>query len=140
MMIGELTRNDNGTVTGWVAEPHYDFPQVFLERNESPTDDAPDFRIMTKSPRGRDVPVGSIWQRTARETGEIYFGGYLKSGPSGYVRLRIYRDQEQPNRWEVVRKDEQGRRAGPQKVAMPDASDTPTRDDERDFSRELEDA
>lgn len=139
-MIGELTRNENGTVTGWMAEPHYDFPQVFLERSAAPAEGDPEFRIMTKSPRGRDVPIGLLWTRKARESGATYFGGYLKSGPSGYVRLRIYRDQEQPNRWEVIRKDDQSKRAGPQKVEMPEASAAPAHDYDRSFERELEDA
>jgi len=139
-MIGELIRNDNGTVTGWMAEPHYDFDQVFLERNSAPADGDPDFRIMTKSPRGRDVPVGFLWTRKAKESGATYFGGYLKSGLSGYVRLRIFRDEQQPNRWEIVRRDQQGKRIGAQKVEMPEADETQAHDYESRFSRELEDA
>ena len=89
-MIGELIRNDNGTVTGWMAEPHYDFDQVFLERNSAPADGDPDFRIMTKSPRGRDVPVGFLWTRKAKESGATYFGGYLKSGLSFKILVYLY--------------------------------------------------
>jgi hypothetical protein len=95
---------------------------------------------MTKSPRGRDVPIGFLWTRKARESGATYFGGYIKSGPSGYVRIRIYRDEKQPNRWEVIRKDDQGKRTGAQKVEMPEADDTQTHDYRSSFTRELEDA
>jgi uncharacterized protein (DUF736 family) len=136
--IGELIRNDNGSVTGWIAEPHYDFPHVFLSRNESDNVDAPDFRVVTKSPRGRDVPVGSLWQRAAKETGEVYFGGYIKSGVSGFVPLRLFRSRQQPHVWNVVRKDEQRRQDGARDAAIPDTADTHAGDDGRSFGREPE--
>lgn len=120
MAIGEMIRNDNGTVTGWIAEAEYDFPQVFLVPVESDNDDAPDFRVMTKSPLGRDVPLGSIWQRASKATGNIYFNGYIKSGSSGYVPLRLLRSNDQGNLWNVVRRDNQQRRqGGPKEADLP---------------------
>lgn len=138
--IGEMTRNDNGTVTGWIAEPHYHFEPLFLARVESDDENAPDFRLVTKSPRGRDLPIGSIWQRTAKDTGETYFGGYISTSASGYVRLRLFQSRKQPNVWNVARKGEQGKRGGSQEATLPEATDTQTRDYESSFSREFEDA
>lgn len=107
--IGKLTRNDNGTVTGFVAETHYDF-DIALGRAKIEGENAPDFQLMTKSPRGRDVPVGYLWQHKGRESGDTYFRGYIKSSQSGFVRLRLYRSRDLSNVWDVLRKDDQGRR------------------------------
>ena len=120
MAIGEMNRNDNGTVTGWIAEVEYDFPHVFLVRFESDNDDDPDFRIMTKSPLGREVPLGFIWQRASQATGNIYFNGYIKTASSGYVPLRLLRSNDKPNVWNVVRRDSQQRRqGGPKEADLP---------------------
>lgn len=118
MSIGEMIRNDNGTVTGWMAEPDYDFPHVFLDRIESDNEDAPHFRLMTKSPRGRDVPLGSIWERAAKESGEVYFRGYIKSGVSGFVPIRLFQSRQKPNVWTVIRKEPQRGQSRPQDTAL----------------------
>ena len=107
--IGKLTRNDNGTVSGFVAEPHYDF-DIFLGSVKSEEEGAPNFQLMTKSPRGREVPLGFIWQDKGKESGEIYFRGYFKSGQSGYVRLHLLRSRDESNVWNVVRRDSQNQR------------------------------
>lgn len=107
--IGTLTRNDNGTVTGFVAETHYDF-EIALGRANIERENAPDFRLITKSPRGRDVPIGYLWQHKGRESGETYFRGYIRSSQSGFVRLLLYRSRELSNVWDVLRKDDQERR------------------------------
>jgi uncharacterized protein (DUF736 family) len=138
--IGEMTRNDNGTVTGWIAEPHYHFEPLFLARVESDDENAPDFRLVTKSPRGRDLPIGSIWQRTAKDTGETYFGGYVSTSASGYVRLRLFQSRQKSNVWNVARKGKQGERGGAQEASLPEATDTQNGNYESSFSREFEDA
>ena len=136
--IGEMTRNDNGTVTGWIAEPHYHFEPLFLARVESGDENAPNFRLVTKSPRGRDLPIGSIWQRTAKDTGETYFGGYISTSKSGYVPLRLFQSRQKSNVWNVARKGEQGKRGGAQEASLPEATETQSRDYESSFSREFE--
>lgn len=141
MNIGELIRNDNGSVTGYIAEPTYDFHNVYLEKVESSNERAPLFNIMTKSPRGRPFRLGSVWERTAKETGETYLGGYIESGVSGFVLLRIFRSRQNPNAWVVVRNLPGGRKQGGAKeVELPEAADEPTRDYDSVFGRELEDA
>lgn len=116
-MIGEMTRNENGTVTGWIAEMHYDFQHVFLAENESGND--ADFAVIGKSPRGRDLPLGYVWEHAARESGEVYFGGYIKSGLSGFVPLRLLQSRRKPGVWNVVRKDDQPRQSRPQQAQLP---------------------
>jgi uncharacterized protein (DUF736 family) len=107
--IGKLTRNDNGTVTGHVAETHYDF-EIVLGRPNYEGENAPDFCLITKSPRGRELPIGYLWQDKGKQSGETYFRGYIKSSQSGFVRLRLYRSRDLSNVWDVLRKDDQGRR------------------------------
>lgn len=140
MNIGEMTRNDDGSVTGFIAEPTYDFEHVFLEKIESSNARAPLFNLKTKSPRGRPFRLGAIWERTAKQTGEVYFGGYIESGVSGYVPLRLFRSRQNPDQWVVVRKLPQRKASGAQGVEIPEGEGETTRDYDSVFGRELEDA
>jgi len=140
MNIGELTRNDDGSVTGYVAEATYDFEGIFLEKVASDHERAPAFNLNAKSPRGRPVRLGSIWERAAKETGEIYFGGYIESSVSGFVPIRLFRSRQNPAVWNVVRKLPQRKASGAQEVAIPEAESDPASDYDRTFGRELEDA
>jgi uncharacterized protein (DUF736 family) len=138
MNIGEMTRNDDGSVTGFIAEPTYDFPRVYLEKVESSNARAPLFDLKTPTPRGRPFRLGAIWERTAKDTGEAYFGGYIESGASGYVSLRMFRSRRNPNAWVIVRNVPGSRKpGGAQEVELPEA---PTSDHDSVFGRELEDA
>ena len=135
MNIGEMIRNNDGSVTGYIAEATFDFENVFLDKVMSDHERAPAFNLKTKSPRGRPVRLGSIWERSAKETGEVYFGGYIESGVSGYVPIRLFRSRANPDVWNVVRKLPQRKQGGAQEVAIPDAES----DHDRSFSRALED-
>jgi uncharacterized protein (DUF736 family) len=140
MNIGEMTSNDDGSVTGYIAEATFDFEGVFLEKVASTNERAPAFNLKTKSPRGRPVRLGSIWERAAKATGEIYFGGYIESGVSGFVPIRLFRSRANPDVWNVVRKLPQRKQGGAQDVAIPQAESELSRDHDRSSSRELEDA
>jgi uncharacterized protein (DUF736 family) len=133
--IGELIRNEDRTVTGYIAEASYDFDHVFLEKVASDHERAPMFNLMTKSPRGRDVRLGSIWERSAKDTGEVYFGGYLESGVSGYVPLRLFRSRQNPDVWNVVRKTDQ-RKQGAEKAGIAEPGDAPANDTSYESERE----
>lgn len=140
MNIGEMTRNDDGSVTGYIAESTFDFENVFLDKVMSDHERAPAFNLKTKSPRGRPVRLGSIWERAAKETGEVYFGGYIESGVSGFVPIRLFRSRANPDVWNVVRKLPQRKTSGAQEVAIPEAESDYSGDYGRSSSRELEDA
>lgn len=140
MNIGEMIRNEDGSVTGYVAEATYDFEGIFLEKVASTHERAPAFNLKAKSPRGRPVRLGSIWERAAKDTGEVYFGGYLESSVSGFVPIRLFRSRQNPDVWNVVRKLPQRKASGAQEVAIPESGDDHSRDFDRSFSRELEDA
>lgn len=139
MNIGEMIRNDDGSVTGYIAEATFDFENVFLDKVMSDHERAPAFNLKTKSPRGRPVRLGSIWERSAKETGEVYFGGYIESGVSGYVPIRLFRSRLNPDVWNVVRKLPQRKQGGAQEVAIPEAESDHSREQPHSFSRALED-
>jgi hypothetical protein len=140
MNIGEMTRNDDGSVTGYVAEATYDFDGIFLEKVASTHERAPAFNLKAKSPRGRPVRLGSIWERSAKETGEVYFGGYIESSASGFVPIRLFRSRQNPDVWNVVRKLPQRKASGAQEVDIPEAEREQSHDYDRTFGRALEDA
>lgn len=110
MNIGEIIRNDDGIVSGYIAEADFDFANVFFQKVESSHPRAPLFNLMTRSPRGRQVRLGSIWERATKETGEVYFGGYIDSARSGYVPIRLFRSRQDARVWNVVRATSQRRR------------------------------
>jgi uncharacterized protein (DUF736 family) len=141
MNIGEMIQNENGSVTGFIAEPTYDFDNVYLEKVVSDNARAPLFDLKTKSPRGRPFRLGSVWERTAKETGECYLGGYIESGVSGFVLLRIFRSKKNPNQLFVVRNLPGDRkRGGATEVSLPEGTAEPARDYDEVFGRELETA
>lgn len=131
MNIGEMFRSNDGVVTGWIAEPGFDFEHVFLEAVQSESERAPAFNLMTKSPRGRTVRLGSIWERAARETGEIYFGGYLDSAGSGFVPIRLFQSRQQNHVWNVVRQPQRRRQGGADGVELDGRREAPASGAER---------
>lgn len=118
MNIGEMIRNNDGSVTGYIAEASFDFENIFLEAVNSSHERAPAYNLMTRSPRGRPVRIGSIWERTAKETGEVYFGGYVQSLASGYVPIRLFRSRRNADVLNIVRKTAQRASAQAQDAAL----------------------
>lgn len=119
MNIGEMIRSDKG-VSGYIAEAGFDFPHVVLEAVQSDNPRAPRFNLKTRSPRGRDVRLGSIWERSAKETGEVYFGGYIDTAQSGFVPIRIFRSRADDSVWTIVRRTAQARRQEAGDIRLPD--------------------
>lgn len=119
MKIGEMIRNDKG-VSGYIAEAGFDFSNVFLEKVQSDNPRAPLFNLKTESPRGREVRLGSIWERATKETGEIYFGGYIDTTQSGFVPIRIFRSRQDDRVWNIVRRTARRRRQEAEDVSLPD--------------------
>lgn len=119
MNIGEFTRKDNGSVSGYIAEPTYGFGNVYLAKVESTNEGAPKFDLMTPTPIGRPFRLGSLWEDSANETGEVYFSGYIESGQSGHVRIRLLRSRRNPNQWNVVRNVPGDRRRSAEVVELP---------------------
>lgn len=121
MNIGEIMRSDNGKVSGYMAEAGFDFDFVF-RKVVSDNPDAPGFDMVTRSPRGREVRLGSIWERATRETGEAYFAGYIDTAQSGFVPIRIFQSRESDHVWIVVRHVPRRRRQEREAINLPDRS------------------
>jgi uncharacterized protein (DUF736 family) len=120
MNIGELIRNEGGTVNGYIADAAFDFENVFFEKVASANPRAPLFNLMTKSPRGRTVRLGSVWERAAKATGEVYFGGYIDSALSGFVPIRLFQSRQNNAVWNVVRKTHRQKTQDQQGIALPE--------------------
>lgn len=119
MNIGELTRKENGSVSGYIAEPTYAFRHVYIVKVDMEDGRPPRFDLLTPTPIDRPFRLGSVWEDAAQETGEVYLSGYIESGASGYVRIRLFRSRENPNLWNVVRNVPGDRRSRAQVVELP---------------------
>lgn len=119
MNIGEMIHSDKG-VSGYIAEAGFDFPHVILEAVQSDNPRAPRFNLKTKSPRGRDVRLGSIWERAARQSGEVYFAGYIDTAQSGFVPIRVFRARADDSVWTIVRRTAHRLRQEAEDLRLPD--------------------
>jgi|GEM_PF-5618136 len=135
MNMGEMIRNEGGTVSGYIADAAFDFENVFFEKVTSDNPRAPLFNLMTKSPRGRTVRLGSLWERSAKDTGEIYFGGYIDSATSGFVPIRLFQSRQNSAVWNVVRKTGRRKAQDTTDIALPEQPG----DDRADWTGENDD-
>ncbi|MBP8937206.1 DUF736 domain-containing protein [Shinella sumterensis] len=62
---------ENNTLTGNIASISYDL-DIIGKENRSTNPDAPVYRLYGKSPRGRQVEIGAIWQRKNQSGGDYY--------------------------------------------------------------------
>ncbi|WP_172691181.1 DUF736 family protein [Rhizobium rhizogenes] len=62
---------ENGTLTGNIASISYDL-DITGEEFTSTNPKAPVFRLFAKSPRGRRVEIGGIWQKKNQNDGDYY--------------------------------------------------------------------
>lgn len=62
---------ENNTLTGNIASISYDL-DITGKENRSTNPDAPVYRLFAKSPRGRQVEIGAIWQRKNQSGGDYY--------------------------------------------------------------------
>ena len=78
MNIGEFKKNARGTFVGYIATATIDLPRLALLPVESNNSSAPALEIVTRSPSGRTVQVGALWEASARETGETFYQGHVE--------------------------------------------------------------
>ncbi|WP_312367047.1 DUF736 family protein [Ensifer sp.] len=58
-------------ITGNIASVAFDL-DITGEAYESTNEKAPAFRLFAKSPRGRNIDIGGIWEKTNQEGGKYY--------------------------------------------------------------------
>lgn len=65
-ITGTLTRTDDDAFTGWIAGLTFDADITLIENPRKSKPTHPDFAIMAKSPRGREIRIGSAWETTSK--------------------------------------------------------------------------
>ncbi len=63
---GTLTKTDDDAYTGWVAGLTFDTEITLIDNPRKTKESHPDYAIMAKSPRGRDIRIGAAWLQTSR--------------------------------------------------------------------------
>ncbi len=91
-------------ITGNIASISYDidFKAVPVE---SDNEKAPKYRLMTKTPRGRDLDIGAIWEKTNKEDKQ-YFQVSVNTGHGRiYANLGRYPGQDDPELYAIIIND-----------------------------------
>lgn len=79
-------------------------------RSDNP--DAPKFRLFAKSPRGRDIEIGALWQNMNRED-KRYFSISLETGYGRFhANLGRYPGQDDETLYAVIPRQARGPGAG----------------------------
>jgi len=91
-------------LTGNIATLAFDV-DVTGEALHSDNDKAPKFRLFAKSPAGRRIDIGGIWERT-NANGDPYFSLTINTGHSKfYANLGRYPDQDDDTLQAVIPND-----------------------------------
>ncbi|MBA8862717.1 uncharacterized protein (DUF736 family) [Ochrobactrum anthropi] len=67
-LVNFMRREENGTLTGNIASFAFDI-DVTGEPYESSNAKAPVYRLFAKTPRGRRVEIGGVWEKTNQNGG-----------------------------------------------------------------------
>lgn len=90
---GAITKNQNGTYEGWIANLTFDV-EVKVTPNPFKTKDVhPDFHIAAASPKGRAIRIGSAWDKTSKAGNEYLSLAININGST--VRANAIFDEEQ---------------------------------------------
>ena len=102
--ISNFIKIDANQVTGNIATMSFDI-DVTGEAVGTNKEGAPAFRLFTRSPRGRRIDAGGIWQRTNKE-GKPYFTLTLNTGHTRwYANLGKYPGQDDDSLYAVIPND-----------------------------------
>lgn len=72
---------------------------------ESGNEKAPKFKLVAKSPKGRDIEIGGIWERVSQENRK-YFTLTINTGHSTfYATLGRYPGQDDPSLYAIIPND-----------------------------------
>ncbi|MBA8904118.1 DUF736 family protein [Phyllobacterium sp. P30BS-XVII] len=82
-LVNFIQINDNGTISGNIATVAFDI-DITGEKLNSDNPKAPVFKLFAKTPRGRKIEIGGIWEKTSVTKGTTY---YTLSVNTGYDRL-----------------------------------------------------
>ncbi|MEM1396148.1 MAG: DUF736 family protein [Pseudomonadota bacterium] len=69
---GKITKLDDDAFTGWFASLTFDVDITLTPNPYKKKETHPDYEVNTKTPRGRDIRIGSAWNATSERTGNEY--------------------------------------------------------------------
>lgn len=99
--LSNFIQIDTKSLFGNIATIAFDI-DITGEAVTSDNEKAPKFRLFTKSPRGRRVEIGGIWQRLNREE-EPYYTLTINTGHSRfYANLGRYPGQDDEALYAVI--------------------------------------
>ncbi|MCG8273819.1 DUF736 domain-containing protein [Aquamicrobium sp. NLF2-7] len=102
---------DGDKLSGNVATLAFDI-DFKGEPVSSDNPDAPKFRLVAKSPRGRSIEVGALWQNLNRED-KPYFSISLETGYGRYyANLGRYPGQDDESLYAVIARQGRGQGSG----------------------------
>jgi uncharacterized protein (DUF736 family) len=108
--LTNFVRIDGNKLIGNVATLTFDI-DFTGEPVVSDNPDAPKYRIFAKSPRGRRIEVGALWQNTNRDE-KPYYSVSLNTGHGRfYANLGRYPGQEEDNVFAVIEQTRRGQGA-----------------------------
>ena len=108
--LTNFVRIDGNKLLGNVATLTFDI-DFTGEPVASDNPDAPKYRIFAKSPRGRRIEVGAVWQNLNRED-KPYYSISLNTGLGRfYANLGRYPGQEEDNVFAVIEQTRRGQGA-----------------------------
>lgn len=97
---GELTRTDDDAITGWIASLTFDCDVTLTENPYKKEDKHPDYQITAKTPRGRQIRIGSAWKATSQR-GNDYLSLAIAINDTE-VRVNAIEDKEQPGTFRLI--------------------------------------
>lgn len=95
---------DGKKITGNISTLVFDI-DITGEAVDSDNDRAPKFRLFAKSPRGKNLDIGGIWERKNQE-GKYYFTVAINTGHSKfYANLGRYPAQDDDYLYAIIPND-----------------------------------
>ena len=88
MNIGQFTKTQSGVLSGHIATASIDLSRLALRPVKSSNERAPTFEVVSRSPGGRVVQIGAVWEAVSNSTGEVFLQGSVDD-PSLTSRLPI---------------------------------------------------
>ena len=102
--LSNYIRIEGDQVTGNIATLAFDL-DVTGEGGNRENDKSPVFRLYAKTPRGRPIEVGGIWQRTNKDGGSYYTLTINTGHGPWYANLGRYPGQDEDNLYVVIPND-----------------------------------
>lgn len=92
------------TITGNIASLSYDIDFRAIPVN-SDNEKAPKYRLVAKTPRGRDLEIGAIWEKTSQDNKQYYQVSVNTGHTKVYGNLGRYPGQDDDSLYAIIFND-----------------------------------